>query len=63
MTATALRCVIVQPIDETGVAALRSAGVAVDHAPGTSLTDLAPLLATADAVITRNEGFQRRRWH
>lgn len=57
MTATAPRCVIVQPIDETGVALLRAAGVTVDHAPGTSLSDLAPLLATADAVITRNEGF------
>ena len=57
MTATAPRCVIVQPIDETGVTLLRSAGVTVDHAPGTSLSDLAPLLAAADAVITRNEGF------
>ncbi len=57
MTATARRCVIVQPIDEAGMALLRSAGVTVDHAPGTSLSDLAPLLATADAVITRNEGF------
>lgn len=57
MTATTPRCVIVQPIDEMGVALLRSAGVTVDHAPSTSLSDLAPLLATADAVITRNEGF------
>lgn len=50
-------CVLVQPIDGSGVAVLRAAGVTVAAAPETSLEVLGPLLAGADAVITRNWGF------
>ncbi|MBE2276323.1 MAG: hydroxyacid dehydrogenase [Rhodobacteraceae bacterium] len=56
MTAPIPRCLLVQPIDAAGVGLLRAGGIGVDLAPGTDLADLAPLLATADAVITRNHG-------
>ncbi|WP_323040187.1 NAD(P)-dependent oxidoreductase [Gemmobacter sp.] len=51
------RCVLVQPIDASGVALLEGAGVQVVQAPDTALPVLAPLLGGADAVITRNWGF------
>jgi len=50
-------CVLTQPIDPIGCDLLRAAGVEVALAPDTALTSLAPLLARADAVITRNWGF------
>jgi D-3-phosphoglycerate dehydrogenase len=49
-------CVIVQPIDAAGVEMLRAAGLAVEPAPTTDQGDLYPLLARANAVITRNFG-------
>ena len=52
-----MRCVVVQPIDAAGTALLRDAGVTVELAPDTTIPTLAPLLADADAVITRNWGF------
>lgn len=52
-----MRCLIVQPIDAEGPALLRAAGITVETAPDTRLDTLAPLLAGADAVITRNWGF------
>lgn len=51
------RCVLVQPIDASGVALLEGAGLEVVAAPETRLDALAPLLAGAEAVITRNWGF------
>ncbi len=56
MTAPLPRCLLVQPIDAAGIDLLQAGGIAVDLAPGTGLADLAPLLARADAVITRNHG-------
>lgn len=50
-------CVLVQPIDPRGIALLQAAGVTVIAAPDTTPEALAPLLAQADAVITRNWGF------
>lgn len=49
-------CVIVQPIDAAGIEMLRTAGLAVEQAPTTDRGDLYPLLAQANAVITRNFG-------
>lgn len=50
-------CVLVQPIDPAGIALLHAAGLDVAVAPDTSAGSLAPLLARAEAVITRNWGF------
>ena len=50
-------CVLVQPIDPAGIGLLQDAGVDVAVAPDTSLGSLAPLVARAAAVITRNWGF------
>ena len=47
---------VVQPIDATGVAALRDAGLTVHVAADTRLDTLRPHLATARAAIVRNEG-------
>jgi phosphoglycerate dehydrogenase-like enzyme len=49
-------CVVIQPIDATGLDILRAGGIAVDQARSTDRHDLYPLLAGADAVITRNFG-------
>ncbi|MGN6306466.1 MAG: NAD(P)-dependent oxidoreductase [Mesorhizobium sp.] len=47
---------VIQPIDAAGLDILRADGVAVDQARSTDRHDLYPLLAEADAVITRNFG-------
>ncbi len=52
-----MKCVVLQPIDAIGHQVLTAGGVAPVKAPSTNLTNLAPLLADADAVITRNWGF------
>jgi len=49
-------CVVIQPIDAAGLDILRAGGIAVDQARSTDHHDLYPLLAEADAVITRNFG-------
>lgn len=49
-------CLIVQPIDATGVVLLRDAGLIVHEAASTDFMALLPHLATARAVITRNHG-------
>ncbi|WP_028029434.1 NAD(P)-dependent oxidoreductase [Gemmobacter nectariphilus] len=51
------RCLLVQPIDASGVAVLQAAGIEVLAAPDTGHKVLAPLLADADVAITRNWGF------
>ena len=50
-------CVITQPICESGVALLRSAGLKVFQAPAANLEVMRSPLTTARAVITRNWGF------
>lgn len=50
-------CVVVQPIEASGPRILRAAGVEVREAAAPDLATLAPLLADADAVVTRNAGF------
>lgn len=52
-----MKCVIVQPIHACGLETLRAGGVEPLIAPSTNISDLAPLLAQADAAITRNSGF------
>lgn len=52
-----MKCLIVQPIHPCGLETLRVAGVEPLIAPTTDISDLAPLLAQADAAITRNVGF------
>lgn len=52
-----MRCVITQPIDPSGHDLLHAAGIEPVAASSTDLSDLAPLLADADAVLTRNWGF------
>ena len=49
-------CLVVQPIAESGMELLRSAGLSVHVAADTRLESLRPHLATARAVITRNHG-------
>ena len=50
-------CVIVQPIAEGGLALLRAAGLRPHVAPEPDFAAMAPVLARAIAVITRNAGF------
>ncbi len=50
-------CVVVQPIAESGLAILRTAGLRLHLAPRPDFAALAPALAGAVAVITRNAGF------
>jgi D-3-phosphoglycerate dehydrogenase len=50
-------CVIVQPIAAVGLDLLRSAGLKLHVASDGSLAALAPHLATARAVVTRDAGF------
>ncbi|WP_342363729.1 hydroxyacid dehydrogenase [Terrarubrum flagellatum] len=50
-------CVITQPIHEEGLALLNAAGLTVHVAADPGLMTLAPHLADARAVITRNAGF------
>lgn len=50
-------CLVVQPISETGLALLRAAGLTVHVAADRSLDAMAPHLATARAVVTRDAGF------
>lgn len=52
-----MTCVIIQPIHASGLEVLRAGGVEPVLASSTDLADLAPLLACAEAVITRNWGF------
>ena len=49
-------CLVVQPIAESGIDLLRSAGLSAQIAADTRLESLRPHLATARAVITRNHG-------
>jgi D-3-phosphoglycerate dehydrogenase / 2-oxoglutarate reductase len=50
-------CLILQPIAEIGIRRLRAAGLSVHVAARPELAMLAPQLAVARAVITRNAGF------
>jgi len=52
-----MKCVILQPIDRRGLDILTEGGVEPILAPSTDLEVLAPLLAGAEAAITRNWGF------
>lgn len=52
-----LVCVIVQPIEGSGIGLLRGAGLEVREAAAPDVATLAPLLSDADAVVTRNAGF------
>ncbi|OAN81957.1 hypothetical protein A8B78_00195 [Jannaschia sp. EhC01] len=52
-----MKCVVVQPMDQAGLDVLSAGGVEPLPAPSTEMADLAPLLARADAAITRNWGF------
>jgi D-3-phosphoglycerate dehydrogenase len=52
-----MKCVVVQPIHDCGLETLRAGGVEPLIARSTDMSDLAPLLAQADAAITRNVGF------
>jgi D-3-phosphoglycerate dehydrogenase len=50
-------CVVVQPIAEVGLDLLRAAGLSLHVASDRSLGALAPHLAAARAVVTRDAGF------
>lgn len=50
-------CLVVQPIADVGLDLLRAAGLAVHVAADRSLAAMAPHLATAQAVVTRDAGF------
>lgn len=50
-------CVLVQPIEASGVRLLREAGLEVREAPSPEPRALSPLLGDAVAVVTRNAGF------
>jgi D-3-phosphoglycerate dehydrogenase len=50
-------CVVVQPIAEVGLDLLRAAGLSLHVASDRSIGALAPHLATARAVVTRDAGF------
>ncbi len=50
-------CVVVQPIADVGLDLLRNAGLSIHVASDRTLPALAPHLATARAVVTRDAGF------
>lgn len=52
-----MKCTVVQPIDRSGLELLKQAGIEPLVASSTDMGVLKPLLAGADAVITRNWGF------
>ncbi|MDX2485477.1 MAG: NAD(P)-dependent oxidoreductase [Pseudodonghicola sp.] len=52
-----MKCLVVQPIHEDGLAILRAAGIAPVLAPGTDPDILARMVRGCDAVITRDAGF------
>ncbi|MBV7486493.1 hydroxyacid dehydrogenase [Bordetella sp. BOR01] len=55
-----MKCLIVQPIHEQGLAMLRTAGIACATPASPSMADVAQAIADCDAVITRNAGLDAR---
>lgn len=51
-----MNCLIVQPIHEAGLAALRAAGIAPILCPAPDMATVARHMAGIDAVITRDAG-------
>ncbi|MGN6144107.1 MAG: NAD(P)-dependent oxidoreductase [Mesorhizobium sp.] len=53
-----MRCLVVQPIHEAGLAVLRAAGVEPVVSPSSDMETVATLIAGCDAVITRDAGLK-----
>lgn len=55
-----MKCLIIQPIHEAGIAALRAAGITPILSPAPDMETVASLIGGCDAVITRDAGLDAR---
>ncbi|AUL14750.1 Putative dehydrogenase [Bordetella bronchiseptica MO149] len=60
MRTSTMKCLIVQPIHEEGLALLREAGIECSAPASAAMADVAAAIAGCDAVITRNAGLDTR---